>query len=543
MELLDLGIHPISDDKPGGDDARYEPEYDELQAEIDKLASATAGGEVDWKSVVKLAYVILSTKSKDMKVASYLGVALIHLKEVDGLSTGAKILLDLTTNFWDTMYPAKKRMRGRFNAVSWWAEHVEKYLSEYEGPEIAQPVADALSQRLKDLDSALSDASEDAPMLHQIMDYAARLPVKEPEQQAQEAVQQQADAATDAHQAATDAAVEAGAQPPPQPVPQPAAQPAPASPTPSAAPAPVGDIASHEEYRAALKQGLAELSAVADYLLANDPADRVGYRVRRLTAWLPVAALPPNDGGATMIPPPDGADKDSIVHQLESRDFAGALSAAESRVGQFLFWLDLSRLTAEALDGLGGDYRDALLAVEAETGLFVKRLGGIENLTFSDGTPFADAKTKSWLRSLSREESPGLPSSGGSDSAADEAFAKAQALAKNKKIFDAVTVLQNSLKMTSSGRGRYMLRLGMIRLLTDVSQGGLARAHVEEVLEHVKEFRLEEWEPDLALSGYSAAYEALVAEGGEDAEALAKKTLQRIGRINPAAALKINGLS
>lgn len=538
MDILELGKHPISDDKPGGDDARYEPEYDELQAQIEKLSSATAGGEVDWKQVVKLAYVILSKKSKDIKVASYLGVALVHLKEVEGLSTGAQILLDLVNGFWDTMFPAKKRMRGRFNAVTWWSDHAENYLKEYEGPELAQATAETLNQRLKDLDAALADKSEDAPMLNQLMGYASGLPIKAPEEQAREQAdqqaQQEAEAQSKAHQEATDAAVEAAAQ---------SVSPPPAPAGPASTPQAVGDIASHDEYRKALKEGLGELSVVADYLLTNDPADRVGYRLRRIVAWLPIPALPPANDGKTMIPPPDAVEKDSIVHLLESRDFAKALEGAESRVGQYLFWLDLSRLTAEALDGLGGDYRDARLAVEAETALFVKRLGGLENLGFSDGTPFADRKTKSWIKSLNREESAGLPDPATADDPSKQAFVKAQALAKDKKIFDAVSVLQNSLKSTSSGRARFLLRLGMIRLLTEVDQGGLARAHVEEVLEHIEDFRLEQWEPDLALNGYTAAYEALTAEEGEDAQALAKKTLQRIGRINPAAALKINGLS
>ena len=127
MELLDLGRKPVSEEHPAGADARYEPEYDLLQQEIDKLASATAGGAVDWKQVVKLGSVILSSKSKDLKIASYLAVALLHLKGVEGLSAGAQLLLDLVSNFWDTLYPAKKRMRGRFGAISWWDENAEKF--------------------------------------------------------------------------------------------------------------------------------------------------------------------------------------------------------------------------------------------------------------------------------------------------------------------------------------------------------------------------------------------------------------------------------
>jgi len=526
MDLIDLGKQPVSDANPAGDDARYEPEYEELQSEIDKLSSATAVGEVDWKRVVKASFVILSKKSKDIKVASYLAVALIHLKGAQGLSTGTQILLDLVNGFWDTMYPAKKRMRGRFNAVSWWSDSAEKYLQNYEGEEISAELAEQLSQRLGDLDSALADKAEDAPMLNRLMDAAARLPVAAPAEPEAPA----ADQAT------------AGTQP--TSAPRPAAAPvAPQSVAPAVTPAPVGHIASHDDYRKALRDGLSGLAVISDYLLVNDPADRVGYRLRRIEAWMPILALPPADSGMTMIPGPDKMVVDGIARQLESRDFSGALLAAESRVGQYLFWLDLSRLTVEALDALGGQFTEARNAVESETALFAQRLKGIEKMTFADGTPFADGKTKAWLKSLSREEAVSLGGGDAGESASAKVFQEASRLAKDKKIFDAVMVMQNSLSNTPSGRERCLLRLGLIRLLTDVGQSSLAHAHVEELLENIKEFRLETWEPDLALDGLRVAYDALTAEGGETAAALAKTTLQRIGRLNPAVALKINGLN
>lgn len=537
MDLLDLGKLPISDAKPAGDDARYEPEYDELQQEIDKLSNAT-GGEIDWKHVVRCSFVILSQKSKDIKIASYLGVALIHLKGVGGLSTGAQVLLDLVKTFWDDLYPAKKRMRGRFNAVGWWVEQAEKYLSSYGDDEVAPASAALLLQRLKDLDAALADKSEDAPMLNRVIQFANGLPLQAPEVQAAE----EAEARVQEHMEATDKAVEASAASVSKPA---ITTPAPVVPAagPAVTPAPVGNINSHDEYRQALKGGLAGLSVVADYLMVNDPADRTGYRIRRIVAWLPIPALPPSEGGKTLIPPPDKLVKDSLMRQQEGRDFVGVLEASESRVGQYLFWLDLSRLTAEALDGLGGDFVEAKLAVEAEVRLFAKRLSGIENMTFSDGTPFADNKTKAWLRSLNKSESADMGAGASGDSVSAKAFAEASKLAKAKKVFDAVTVLQNSLYNTAPGRERFLIRLGMVRLLTDVDQSGLAHAHVEELLDNIKEFRLEQWEPDLALRGFRTAYEALMAEGGDEAVDLAKKTLQRIGRLNPAAALKINGLN
>jgi len=520
MDFLELGKHPITGANPAGDDARYEPEYDALQQQIDKLSSATAGGDIDWKSIAALSRTLLSEKAKDIKVASYLGVALLHLEGVDGLSTGAQVLLDLTTNFWDTLHPAKTRLRGRFNAVSWWRDSVQAFLTGYNGPEIPQAAVDLLSQRLKDLDSALSDKAPDAPMLNTLVELAKALPA-EP----------QAPAAQAQPQAAA------------PPAPASAQRVAPAAPTISgASAAPTQALGSDDEYRKALAAGLAELAAVADYMLFNAGTDRLGYRLRRIAAWLPLSVLPPADNGQTMIPPPEGFVKDAIAQQMVGRDFRGALQAAESRIGQYLFWLDLSRFSAEALDGLGVDYRDAKFAVEEETRLFVKRLGGLASLAFADGTPFADPKTRAWLRGLA-DDGPTRPMEPGDGaSLSSSTFAEASRLAKDNRVFDAVTILQGGLSNASSGRERFLLRLGMIRLLTDVDQSALAHAHVEEVLDQIKEYRLELWEPDLALSGFTTAHDALTAEGGAEAMALAKNTLQRIGRVNPAAALKMNGL-
>ena len=48
-------------------------------------------------------------------------------------------------------------------------------------------------------------------------------------------------------------------------------------------------------------------------------------------------------------------------------------------------------------------------AVIDEVLAFVKRLPGVEQLTFSDGTPFADEATKAWLATCQAERSGGGP--------------------------------------------------------------------------------------------------------------------------------------
>ena len=122
MDILELGRKPINESNPVGDDVRYEPEFEQLQQEIDKLSIASASGEgIDWNYVVKLASLILSEKSKNLQAATYLAAALVETEGVSGLLQGVTVLSDLVSTYWDTFYPPKKRMRGRINALKWWA--------------------------------------------------------------------------------------------------------------------------------------------------------------------------------------------------------------------------------------------------------------------------------------------------------------------------------------------------------------------------------------------------------------------------------------
>jgi len=128
MELTELGKQPIRPDQPAGNDVRYDPQYEELQAEVDKFSSPSASGAVDWDKVVKLSSDILSQKSKDLLVASYLAIALIQTKKFEGVEIGSRIYRDLVEGHWEALFPTKARMRGRVAAIEWWAEKAEGVL-------------------------------------------------------------------------------------------------------------------------------------------------------------------------------------------------------------------------------------------------------------------------------------------------------------------------------------------------------------------------------------------------------------------------------
>ena len=108
MELLSLGKNPISEKKPEGDDVRFEPEFEELESEIKKLSSLTFSGGVDWDKIIKLSQNILSQKSKNLLVATYLSFALMKTRGLSGFADSVHVIRDLLDNFWDSMYPPIK---------------------------------------------------------------------------------------------------------------------------------------------------------------------------------------------------------------------------------------------------------------------------------------------------------------------------------------------------------------------------------------------------------------------------------------------------
>lgn len=546
MKLKEIGALPISPENPAGVDAHYEPEFEQLQEEIDKLSIVTAGQPgIDWKRVTQLAFTILSEKSKDLLVASYLAIGLVKTHQFEGLAVGVTVLKDLVENFWDPMFPPKKRMRGRLNAISWWQEQLAAFLSSFEPEPLPAEAVDNVKKNLKALDESLSEKTEgNSQPMRELLNYVERLPIQSSgaPQAAPEAPKERAE-----DQFAAAQPTQASQQAQPAQTPLQTAQPQQTAPRPPAAPAgptiPV-DAGSAEEAAKLLKTGLDQLRDVADFTRKVDPGNPASYRLLRLAAWMTVNAAPPVQDGNTLIPAPDLMLKNNIESLLAGRNYLAALNACEENIPQYRFWLDLSRLAAQALEKMGGAYNDARDAICAETALLVQRLSGLENLTFSDGAPFADAQTKSWLKTLGfgAGAGQGAASCSGAEAAVGEALGKAQALQREQKLVDAVKPLQDGLSSAGSGKDKLLWRTALARFFLFSGKPELAAPFVEQLLNDLEIYRIEEWDPALALHALTTAHDVLDASPTPELKAKSKETLTRIMRISPADAIRISGV-
>ena len=324
---------------------------------------------------------------------------------------------------------------------------------------------------------------------------------------------------------------------------QPAAQPAPAFATAAVTEEP-GEIESPQDVQKILSNGFKHLRKVATYYLENDTSSHMIYRINRMSAWLGVENLPPQTDGATRIPPPADPVISALQNLYDSGDWENLLKAAESKINQFIFWLDLSRYSYEALSSLGGKYGAAKDAVARETTAFVDRLKGIENLAFSDGTPFADPFTKQWLQEMAGGEgggpSAGAAAGGGDSLAAEvaETVAEANGLVKDKKVEEAVGMVHEKLASSPSRKERITWRIALSQLLINAKKMGTARPHLDLIIEDIENYGLAEFDPGLALQGYKVALTGLRTLKDEEAAKKADQVVGMIARIDPGEAIK-----
>ena len=392
MDLLLLGKDPINPDQPAGSDVRYEPEFEKLQAETGKLSSPSSSGGIDWEKVSDMAALILAEKSKDLLVASYLAVSQVHIREIEGLAAGVTIMHDLVENFWDTLFPPKKRMRGRLGAIEWWLEKTESALKHITPEPISEERINQLNETLARIDTLFKEYLPEPPLLNSIRRYVERIPCLSDQKSdvGPPAMEEKAMSETPSAEKIFQTVAPM----------EPKTEPEKKAPKLAALSPELEEITTEQDAQKLINLGFQNIHRAASFILKINPINPMGYRYTRIAAWSKVAVLPQVTGGKTLIPPPAPYILQPLHDLRDSGNWSALLESAEQKLAQFIFWVDLNRFVAEALISLGEEHQDAYEAVCQETAFFMHRLPGLDDLSFSNEMPFADLETKQWLKAL-----------------------------------------------------------------------------------------------------------------------------------------------
>ncbi len=550
VDYATLGSSPVSEGDPCGEAVRYDSDFEALEAEVGKQ-EALSGGAVDWPRVVQLANGILESKSKDLLVAAYLTRGLLETDGYRGLASGLQVMNDMLEAYWEGLFPPLKRARARASAVQWMAEQVAPKLDVEPSADNAEHIL-AAEKLLRGVDGTLAEKLGDAaPALTELS-----RPLRDMKRAA-EHLKQQAEqpppaapaAAAPAPEPAAAGAAETAAAPTPEPAqaPSPPAAPAPApaapkAPAPETAAAPAS-VESEADVKKALRAVQDTFRKLAAFQLQARLSDPRAYRLARIATWLLIDQAPPNKDGATQLNPPPADKRKQLQAKFEAKQYSELLPELEQTLMRAGFWLDGQRLAAGALREMGGEYAAAFDVVVGEFGQFVRRVPAVADLSFADGTPFADDQTRLWLR----DEVLAAPQGeGGGDGGEAQPWVEAAAAARADLVKGdagkAVKHFEAGLSGAASARERFCWRLALAELMVRAGRVEVAIPILEAAEGELERHAIGEWEPALAASLYrtlGAAYrKAGNDESDPDLAARRARTHARLCSIDPISAIQ-----
>ncbi len=470
--FLDLGRQPIPGADPCGTDVGDDEAYIFVVGEVGKL-DRIESDEPDWHSMQRSATELLRTKSKDVEVASALGLALFKVYGYAGLSAWMAMTTELINNFWDGLFPARPRRRkSRIEVVTdYFSERGWFWENQPKGDDF-----DALDQcavRIAELEAALTGKMpDDGPDFKKFIRSLKEQCAKRPAAAA------------------------------------PAAPPAAPSGAPGAPAAPVAGGFVAAEVADSGSAVTAVMSAAA-FLRKADPTDPLPYAWVRAIKWSKIS-LPTSDDGKYEITPPEKSVIETLEHQYSKQMWENLLKNAEAgfRTSDPL-WLDVQRYVCAALRGLGSTHEKALEAVITATAGLVRRLGEeLFDLRFKGGQALCGGETRIWIESEVAAKPGGGGQGGGSaaNGKLTKASGKARKLVASGKLKEAVASLQEGLTTCTQRRDRLLWRLHIAQLCFEAQRLKLAGPLLEDCYQEIQKFGIDEWEPTLAVNVAETLY-------------------------------------
>ncbi len=454
---------------PAGVNARHEPLYDQVRTEVNKLTAQAIGEEgVDWKGLVDACTQLLTTKTKDLALAAYLGLGLLRTHGYEGLAAGLEVLTGLVKQMWDQAWPPAKRARARANIFEW----ADQRLSE--AVEAITPGADELGGLKKAAEQAqeLADTIQEKMGVGQVTGLSTlrgalgkwleELAPPEEEQPAE-------------------------AQPPQE----------------LEAPPPSGPAIP--EKLESLDQGLELMGQLVGLIRAVAPASPVPYRLARMLRWDILEELPEADAsGQTQVPAPRPEELEPLAAMEKAGQWAELVEAAESRFlapgGTFI--LGLQRMVHQGLKAMGA--QAAAEAVEWEVRRLLARLPEISRLKFDDGSGFADRATAGWLQGLNAAEQPQQ------DSSPPPVPQQLGELLERGKLAEAMAEADKALAAAPGLREQVLIRLEVAEACLAQGKPEWAAAILEGLEEEIGSAGIEKWDPKVCarvLAGLISALE------------------------------------
>lgn len=446
LKLWENWLTPVSAENPTGGDPGYDDDFQQIREEVNKLSGA------DTDLVCSLTEKLLTTTTKDIRIASYYAWARLHRDGECGLAEGLELLAALMQRFNLQLHP--QRDRSRKAALEWLgSQRMLDSLSLF--PEVNSVDTLNITGALLLIEKVAEGTVP--PGLYTALENRLL------------------------KSGGVDAVI-------PQNVSD--TTPAPGSMTVSAQ----SKITSGQEL-------LSQARVLAKYLSDQPDGWLSGHHLMKSIRHDTIHQLPPlSADGRTRIDPPKPEQRALLKRLYLQQSWQELLEQAAEMFsrGANHLWLDLQWYIHQALLKSRKEAEAAIIQNDLK-GL-LSRLAGLEELAFSDGSPYADEVTLNWIRQQVLDENAGWREDHTASTAGDNDIlqleAEALAIADNDGADAAINWLQNR-PGTSNSRNRWLLRLLMSRIAEQTGNNELAHHLLSELGAHACTLPLAEWEPEL----------------------------------------------
>lgn len=445
---------PVDADSPVGEDPGYDDDFQVIREEVNKLSGADAD------QVVRLAEKLLIKTCKDLRVATYYLWARLHKDGEGGLADGLTLLAALVERYPEVL-PA--RPNSRKMALEWLASSkILDGLSLY--PEVVKAEAERTVAALAWLEQGFSAwPHEQRPTLGMLYGaLSARL-----------AQSGGVEALVPQHSAGHEPGAQGHATP----------------------------ATSPKSGRDLLDGG----RALAVYLREQSQGWLAAHRLMKSLRWDTIHRAPPQDAsGNTRLSPPRGDYRAQLKRLYMQQSWTELLDQVERMYAEGVnhFWLDLQWYLCQALSKQPAPQDGWADVVKRDLGMFLERLPGVEELLWSDGTPFADQTTREWITQHVSGNRPQqwLPTATITTNDHEILSLEAEALAQadSDGVEKALAWLAARPEV-QTGRQRWLLRLLMARIAEQYGKGDLAIHLLGELDTTAHRQALADWEPELSF--------------------------------------------
>ncbi len=222
------------------------------------------------------------------------------------------------------------------------------------------------------------------------------------------------------------------------------------------------------------------LHQIADQLCQQDPANPLGYRLRRHAIWNHIHDLPQQSTPLrTSLAPPD-RDRVASYRAALRLDGHAVWPQIEQSTTLMPYWFDGHALSAQLASLLG--FSSVALAIRQELNQLLQRLPQLRQCHFADGSPFLSGDSAEWL--AGDIQTPECPDRGQSP---------------EEEVMTDLAQIDAALRSARPFKERFHLQYQLARQLEQQQNIGIAALYYDTLRQQAQQIRLKDWEPELLI--------------------------------------------